>query len=499
MKHNIVLGPPGTGKTTYLLNTVDKLFTDGVRPYELGYLAFTKKAANEALSRAMKKFDYDKEELPYFRTIHSMCYFWQGLTTADILDRKALRMFSEVVGERISSAWDGENYMALSSKGDQMLFLENMARNMCVEYKDSWSRSGYDISWLHFDWFCKSYVDYKDKHFLKDYTDMLSGFLQHKNIPELKAIIVDEAQDLSQLQWRCIYRLAEKAKYVYFAGDDDQAIYTWAGADTDEFINLKGNNIYLEQSYRVPKKVHDVAFKIVNRIKNRKPKTWLPRSEEGDVSYHKSFEHIDMSKGEWLVLARNNYLLSQVEEYLKTMGYFYYKNNKPSISEVLIQAIKDWEKLRSGGKVKAEDVRKIYNYMRAGVGVKKGYKTMKQADPKKEVDINKLKKEYGLLVDKIWHECFDLLGDTQKEYIVSSLRKGEKTMDIRIRLSTIHAIKGGECDNVILLTDLANRTYEELYKNPDDECRAFYVGVTRTKKHLHIISSKTRREFNLWI
>ena len=33
MKHNIVLGPPGTGKTTYLLNTVDKLFTDGVRPY----------------------------------------------------------------------------------------------------------------------------------------------------------------------------------------------------------------------------------------------------------------------------------------------------------------------------------------------------------------------------------------------------------------------------------------------------------------------------------
>ena len=54
MKHNIVLGPPGTGKTTYLLNTVDKLFTDGVRPYELGYLAFTKKAANEALSRAMK-------------------------------------------------------------------------------------------------------------------------------------------------------------------------------------------------------------------------------------------------------------------------------------------------------------------------------------------------------------------------------------------------------------------------------------------------------------
>jgi len=499
VKPNIVLGPPGTGKTTYLLNTVDKLFTDGVRPSELGYLAFTKKAANEALNRAMDKFNYDKDELPYFRTIHSLCYYWLGLTTADILDRKELKTFSLAVGEKISSAWDGENYMALSSKGDQMLFLENMARNMCVDYKESWSKSGYNISWIHFDWFCKSYVEYKQKHYLKDYTDMLSGFLNNNKTPKLKAIIVDEAQDLSQLQWRCIYKLAQDVEHVYFAGDDDQAIYTWAGADTNEFINLKGSIKYLEQSYRVPKKVHDIAFKIVNRIKNRKPKTWLPREDEGEVSFHKSFEHVDMSDGEWLVLARNNYLLTDVENYLKSMGYFYYRNTKASVSEVLIQAIKDWESLRKGETVTVDDVRKIYNYMRAGVGVRKGFKTLKQADPRLEVNINDLKKSHGLMVDKIWHECFDLLGDTQKQYIISCLRKGEKTMGIRIRLSTIHAIKGGECDNVILLTDLANRTYEELYKDPDDECRAFYVGVTRTKKHLHIISSKTRREFNLWI
>ena len=81
------------------------------------------------------KFDYDEDSYTYFRTIHSLCYFWQGLTKADILDRKNLRAFSKGVGERISSAWDGENLMALNSKGDNMLFLENMARNTCIDYQ----------------------------------------------------------------------------------------------------------------------------------------------------------------------------------------------------------------------------------------------------------------------------------------------------------------------------------------------------------------------------
>ena len=56
---NLVLGPPGTGKTTYLLNKVEQFFNAGIRPEKLGYVAFTKKAANEALSRAVEKFGYE--------------------------------------------------------------------------------------------------------------------------------------------------------------------------------------------------------------------------------------------------------------------------------------------------------------------------------------------------------------------------------------------------------------------------------------------------------
>tara|TARA_R110001583_G_scaffold37244_1_gene121683 strand:- start:8788 stop:10284 length:1497 start_codon:yes stop_codon:yes gene_type:complete len=492
---NIILGPPGTGKTTFLLGKVEEFLDSGVRPEKLGYVAFTKKAANEALTRAIEKFGYDSEELTYFRTLHSLCYHWLSLSRSDVVDRSNLRDFSKTIGERINSAWDGENIMTLNSKGDNMLFLENISRNRCVGFREQWNSSGSDISWLHFEWFLKNYRKYKETNFLIDYTDMLEMFLASSGSPNLDVLIVDEAQDLSALQWKCIQKLSQNVDHVYIAGDDDQAIYKWAGADVEYFINLKGKNTYLKQSYRVPRKVHDIALGVVKRIGNRKEKVWEPKEEEGSVNYHTNFEHVDISKGDWLFLARNNYLLNAVEEHLKVNGRVYLKGNKPSVSETLINAIRDWEKLRKGSSIEAARIRKIYNYMKVGKGVQKGYKTLKTVMDDTNLTLPQLKADHGLLVDSIWHECFDLIGNTQREYVISCLRHGEKLMSSQIRLNTIHAAKGGECENVVLITDLATKTWDELYKNPDNECRAFYVGVTRTKNNLHIVRGKTRKEF----
>ena len=492
---NIVLGPPGTGKTTYLLNKAEQFLESGVRPEKLGYVAFTKKAANEALTRAVEKFGYDPDELTYFRTLHSLCYYWLGLGRSDVMARSNLRDFSKTIGERIGSAWDGENLMALKTKGDSMLFLENMARNRRIGFREQWNGADSNISWLHFEWFVKNYTRYKEANFLIDYTDMLEMFLDAKGSPRLDVLIVDEAQDLSALQWKCVEKLAENVETVYIAGDDDQAIYRWAGADVEHFIDLKGKITYLDQSYRVPRKVHDLALGVVKRIGNRKEKVWQPKKEEGTVNYHTSFEHVDISSGDWLFLARNNYLLNAVEEHLKLSGRVYQKGNKSSVSENLITAIRDWEKLRKGDFIEAARVRKIYGYMKVGKGVKRGYKTLKTVRDDLNLNLTELKADHGLLVDCIWHECFDLIGNTQREYVISCLRHGEKLFSSKIRLNTIHASKGGECENVVLLTDLANKTWEELYRNPDNECRAFYVGVTRTMENLHIVRGKTRKEF----
>ena len=74
------------------------------------------------------------------------------------------------------------------------------------------------------------------------------------------------------LQWKVIDRLSEKCKIRYIAGDDDQAIYRWAGADVRKFLSIKGNVKVLPTSYRLPRKVHALANQISNRISLRQIK-----------------------------------------------------------------------------------------------------------------------------------------------------------------------------------------------------------------------------------
>ena len=105
--------------------------------------------------------------------------------------------------------------------------------------------------------------------------------------------------------------------------------------------------------------------------------------------------------------------------------------------------------------------------------------------------IDQLVNDYGLQVKTEWYEAFDIAGQTKVNYLRKMRKNGEKLNEPpRIELSTIHAAKGGEATNVVLLTSLTENTMKSYDKNPDDENRLFYVGATRTKENLHIIEPK---------
>ena len=198
-----------------------------------------------------------------------------------------------------------------------------------------------------------------------DYTDMLIEFNKKDVdlIPEFDVVIIDEAQDLSWLQWQMVDRIASKTKRIYIAGDDDQAIFKWAGARPEFLINMKGHRKILGKSYRLPFKIQQKAKDLISRVEERVDKQWSSRDDEGEINYYPTEQLSKLTEGDWLVLARNKYTLDKLEENLKVNGYYYSRNNTTSIDSRVLNGIKAWESLRKGGELSYKDVKKFYYFL----------------------------------------------------------------------------------------------------------------------------------------
>ena len=111
----------------------------------------------------------------------------------------------------------------------------------------------------------------------------------------------------------------------------------------------------------------------------------------------------------------------------------------------------------------------------------------------KKCPTNKIKKT-SFSKDIKWYDAFVNADPNEEFYIRSMLSNGEKlSEEPRIEVSTIHAAKGGECKNVILVLDNARKIRESTAENvdkQDEEHRVWYVGSTRSMENLYILKSK---------
>ena len=107
---NIILGPPGTGKTENLLRIVDQELKSGTPPDRIAFVSFTTKATNEARDRAKVKFNLTDKDFPYFCTLHAFGKRQMGFTKSEIMDNKDYLDFSDKYGvdlKRVTTDWQG--------------------------------------------------------------------------------------------------------------------------------------------------------------------------------------------------------------------------------------------------------------------------------------------------------------------------------------------------------------------------------------------------------
>lgn len=487
-----IFGPPGTGKTTTLLNLVDNYIAKGVPLHRIGYFAFTRKAAEEAKERMQKRHPgkYKPKQLRFFQTLHSLSFHSMGMSEDNVMQPIHYEQIGEELGVRVQDA--DESYFLNSN--NEYFKLINKARVKKISVEDEydtneWS-SNVDLTVLLYIY--KNFCQFKENYHLDDYTDMIEKFTQHpEKCPEFDVVFIDEAQDLAPIQWDLFNILKEKSKDIYLAGDDDQAIFAWAGADVDRFVNEPADeDIVLDQSRRVPKLIMEQSQIVTERIQgSRKEKEYNPRNVEGSVQNIYSLDNIDLSEDEWLILARTTYRCEEICKQLKENKYYFRYDKKPYFGKCfdtkLLKCIYLWTDMTKGASVSISDFKDICDYLSIDFD---------ESKIKNLSDISM--KDIGYKHQTPWFDAFTNAPQDESYYIRTLMANGEKLKEEpRIKVSTIHAAKGGECNNVILCLDNTERIRKSMelsVQKQDEEHRVWYVGITRAKENLYLLKPKNK-------
>ena len=491
-----LLGPPGTGKTTTLLNYVQTEM-ESVSIDKIGYFSFTRKAAHEARDRAIEKFGLDKKSFKWFSTLHSCGYHSINQEGRTVMGKPQFKSFADKIGLKSRLSMDMETGMSDNIYLNQ----HNLARARGISLEEHYRKyvDNIEIEWRYLQYVSEAYDEYKTVNKYIDYADMLYEAVNENLLPILDVVFIDEAQDLTPLQWAMVEHFATTSKRLYLAGDDDQAIYRWLGADVERFIEYSGEEKTLPQSYRVKKKIQEFAQGIIHLAKNRIEKTWKPREEDDVLKYHQTIESVELSKGNWLLLGRDKFILDKLEESCRSQGLWYEKQEKKNIIKPIPQrmfdAVVGWTDLRNGKTVDKKIIKKIFFYKKVSDKYEEQLETVHDSHL---YDLDTLKVLFGPFSVGEWHQALEKINLQDRAYLMRlGLGDEDITKKPRIKISTIHAAKGGECDNVLLTTDMNIKTYTAYQKDSDDEKRVFYVGATRAKEELHVLLPQTTMHFRL--
>jgi len=298
-----IYGPPGTGKTTTLINLTNEAIRNGLDMKSVGYFAFTNIAANEALGRISEVLDIPENDFVGFSTLHSLSTKIGGASGKQLCTQEELKKFdlgigakeewmkpgspSSIVVRPIHPVLDAYS-LKLNTLGQKIEYDRKSASNATSKLSQFFVLDEDTISedlLLYSELYYDEYIKFKDINNLVDFNDVVvnvvSDAFPNSRIPSFELLIIDEAQDLTKLQWKFVEKLTAKAKKTILAGDDDQAIMAAFGASPQSFNEypVTEPDLVLDVSYRVPVGIKSFVDKVLlPKIKAkfpwRKDKKW---------------------------------------------------------------------------------------------------------------------------------------------------------------------------------------------------------------------------------
>ena len=506
-----VYGIPGGGKTTWLIDYMQK---SGVPFERIAFVSFSR----ATIQNVKDRLSLNDDQSQYFRTIHGMNFHLLKYKKSQLAHQhlgsfpaKFSKSFLEK--ESRQNLDEGTHIVtAVDSIDDEFYYqmMEDRKRLLPADYVPVRLAKS---AGLYLD-FKRRYHQWMQDNDYIDFMGMLEQGIKQQKIPPVDLLCVDEWQDLTPLQVQQVNFWSQNIPRSVHAGDDDQTIYSWAGANHQDFLDFpvftptENETIILNKTHRLPSRVLDMSATFIRKNKNRVDKDFTAAKKTPGIIEYTNIDKVaeilreQIKQGTCKVLVRNNALKPKIMADLVNRGIPVNVTLKNIVEAV---AFMDEKKQA----LTVEDLYFIANskafhgikhFLRGG---KKGLLGIADALAASGAE--------SIAVD-------ELLQYKVREVLVQAIKNGDPTVlhtkDLAravdlyktygknyqpVEISNMHEAKGSEADTVVVCLDVVKRTYVES-RNPDsieEERRVWYVAITRTKKNL-IFLEPTYRHVNFY-
>ncbi|MFB6113862.1 MAG: UvrD-helicase domain-containing protein [Halodesulfurarchaeum sp.] len=564
-----LFGGPGSGKTTALLDRVDDLLEqDDVTIRDILVVSYTRAAAAEVRERLAERLDKNPRALRgNVSTMHAKAYDLLNLSRGDVVGEKDKEDFCEEYGIPFEDEYaSGSRRTARSTTlGNKIIatsqWLQRTRRDVADWYDvpfrwneeevrlppdiDPNAQTGnkYTPTWptgddrVDIPEAIRAWRAYKGDNDVVGFADMLERVKQRSLIPNVDHLVIDEFQDITQLQYAVYEEWKPQMETVFIAGDDDQVVYAWQGADPRLLLEEGGEDVILDTSHRLPSTVLEVVQQEVRHITERQEKNLRPRKEGGSVEARISPSVLDLVRNvrdtvqetpdeTIMVLFRARYQLFEfVDEFIGEGIPFSVLTDQRMWTDRLQDYVHAVEALDRGEAINGLEARRLADMLQAsafGTNERNDFRdTLDEMEENADVeDITELSvdpdvvRDYAPFVPQP-PAAADMLRKVtryQRRSVDAYFRGEYRGMDPnRVRVGTIHSAKGREADHVFVSTDLTEKVVEQMVATAkpedipdgveftrstkpvpvltDNERRVFYVGMSRARERLVIIQN----------